>query len=932
MSGGLFHSRTAVRAPRTSYYKGAEIEETTLTPQPFKPWHFRIPALLLVLALAIGALLLPGCSDNDSRSKFSYLRSAAELRVDTVKADTLCDDPGPNFSADGFDPSATCKKTQKFLIHWDRPDDTIGLSTYLLYLDTTPGPSSESWAATRGNPRKAAVIIKDVNKPRSGLVFFFYDKNKLPAGIRPSDYPDTLLPGAKRIFAIDTNGRLEESQQRFIFGLVSYHEGGSTQGQPQITRVITGDRFPPSTFKPNLIPGSRSLIVDWERPSDPTSFFNPSLDSGIIAGYFLTVRLTGKQSPVRSGRFAPKVRFFAGGKEKTGDFLDSIIPGPDGPMARQFYLPDTARARRGVRTLADSLRAVVDSLHPMENIDITLYAVDSAGNDNRASVPNATGLYLTDTTQPVKPELTVIDSLTGKNAFALRWSASRDLADPGDGKPVPGPTPNFRIVEYRLARTLVRPAGEPTDAFDRRDTVIAVTDRNAGDTAFADTARFLPPGKSYRITLQAVDVSGYLSKTDTAFVTTDSVSFAGPDSGFTCPPGLVPIPSAMLFLGDASRTVTDADEKPTRRLRVESFCIEPYEHRDSTGRFMSRVTWDQADSICRALSPADSTLLCSEVEWERACEGFDEARPHPHGIQSERTPDILQASCNQATGDSVMAFSFAERNPICLTNEGVYDMAGNLSEWVRDPYNPKAYDGIKDSVIGHGFSFPAAGTGDSLRAHGYRGGNFVLPPSTTLAQNQSLARCSNRDLPLPLRPLFRPECVDTVPRIAVFYGQGLAEMRCYPLDPALQGIAYSDIVPDRTDSTKVLLFRAGSTQRDIITITIDSAFRGRKPTEVRFTTPSLAEVAFEKVGKPDSVIVDTLDASEIKDTTQATLSRVLGRESPSSAWTPRKEGGRIVIRRFYAYTMLRSKVAKPFYASRNFGFRCCSKPRPPTPP
>lgn len=876
-----------------------------------------------------------GCTDNDPHLSYSYLRAAADFSVDTASTDTLCADPGPNFIRNAeFDPTVTCRNTKKFVLRWERPEDTVEFRGYRLYLDTTPGDVSKPWLETQKSDRDVAVTILETAKQKDGLVFFFYDRNKIPPGIVPTPRPDTLKPGNRRIFGLDTLERLEMSQNRFIFALATRYGGDRAMGQPQYVRIITGDKGVPAAFNPLFTPGSDKLDVTWARPNDPTSFFNPTADTGIISGYYLKVRFTGKNVKERIAKFSPKLAYWKGDVKQEEGIRDSVLIDGGNPIGRGYFLPDWARARRGAPVKSDSLRVQIQNLVPQETYDVSLYAVDSAGNENSGSMPKYVSVILTDTSQPSTPDLQVDTALTTKNSFLVRWSASRDsVEENGDGVLEARGSPNFRIAEYRLSRILVRGPGEKADAMDRRDTVIAVTEANAGDSSFVDSVRFLPPGKTYLLRLTAIDKSGYLSKPDSAMVTTDSILFVGGDSGLTCPAGFVPIPSSTFILGDS--TQGGADEKgengQPRRMRMGAYCIEPFEHRDSLGGFATKVTWREADSICQAVSPTDSTMLCSEVEWERACEGFDPAAPHLHGIQSERSPGILQASCNQGTGDSVMAMSFELRNPVCLTNEGVYDMAGNLSEWVRDPYNPKAYSLNKDTVMSYGFTFPSAGSGDSATVHSIRGGNYLKPTLAT-AQVQALARCSNRDFPMQVRPVSKPECIDPVSvKIAVIYSDGLAGVKCFPIPDELKDIVFSDILPDR-DSSKVRYFIAGTTRSDVIPIPLstpaDSIFRGRKPLRVELTKPSLAEVVFQRVGNAADSIVDTLDAREMRDTSQSALRSILRRESPSAAWAPKEENGRVAVRKLYAYMASGSKVAKTYYASRNIGFRCCSRPRP----
>ena len=874
-------------------------------------------------------LLLSGCSDNDNRQKHNFLRAAAQFQVDTARTDMGCEDPGPNFRDDGFDPSATCRSLQKYILAWQVPDDTVKFREYRLFLDTTP--NGMTWRSAQGDDKQAAVIIPWSGALVDTLVFFFYNRNQPPPGIQANTGRDTLFSGKRRVFGIDTTGRLEEERERFIFALATHFPEG-TQGIPQYIEIITGDKLRPMPFHPAMRIGSRQLDITWSRPRDMVSDFKRSMDTGIIAEYILTLNLFGGRQKERAQTFNPKVAFVRGGDTVAGDFLDTVITGANGPTGRRYKLPDGFRASRGTPTLRDSLALHITNLVPQDSIDVSLYALDSAGNDNSTSMSDKITVILTDTTQPSKPDIYAVDSLTTQNSFVLEWTASRDSVDSDrDGRLEPGDGPNFGIDRYRLSRILKRPAGEKSDATDRRDTVYEVTDANRGQETFRHTVDFLPPGKAYLITLTAVDSSGYASETDTAEVATDSIRFAGGDSGLTCPPGFIPIPAAEFQFGETDGG--EPDEKgpdgKARRVRMQSYCIEPYEHRDSSGRFVTRVTWDEADKICRDLAPDENSQLCSEAQWERACEGFDADGPHPHGIQSENDPSILQTRCNQGTGDSAMAMSFDLRNPVCLTNEGVFDMAGNLTEWVRDFYDSAGIAELKDAELGHDFSFLQPASPVAPELHAVRGGSFIKgEENVSVASIQSLARCSNRDFPAPIRPKVRRDCVDSLhSQVAVIYGQGLDNFRCFDLPEHLQGLKVTDVFMHAGDSSWVKIFIEGKPTPDSAKIPQDTAFRGRKPLQVLMTPLSLAEVVFELVANPDSTIVDTLEASEMRFASESDLKRILDRESPSKAWAPRKVDGRYAIRKLYAHALTGTRPAKPYMASRSIGFRCCSLPR-----
>jgi formylglycine-generating enzyme required for sulfatase activity len=599
---------------------------------------------------------------------------------------------------------------------------------------------------------------------------------------------------------------------------------------------------------------------------------------------------------------------------------------PDGV---RFFLPDGHRSAKHVKPDAtDSMYLEIEGLLPQDTLNFKLWAIDSAGNSNDTSAEN-NNFRTTDLTQPSKPHLSS-DSLQ-RNGFRVVWKASRDSVPGPEGSLGEASAANANIMEYHLTRVLVRAPGERATSLDRVDTLIQDSLFAVKDT-FRVAMRYLPPGATFRLSLFAVDSSGYPSQVDTLSVTTAKVVFADSDSALVCPPGFVPMPRGTFTLGSAPGSAgADPDEQHAKAVDMAPYCIEAYEHRDSTGqRFVSNVTYEQAEAICRSIGSKDyDTRLCSEAEWERACEGpFAGVGALVHGIQSEGTdPSILQTSCNQATNDSAMAMSYALRNPVCLTTEGIYDMAGNLSEWVRDTYDSLAYDSLpKENPLKMNHKSVLADHGDSS-LHSLRGGNFIKPPSAQTAVVQNRARCSNRDYPAQIRPVFRKECKDSVPRLVVIYGTGINDHRCYPVDKKY--LAATGLAPAQKADSIIFGFRPGVGQPDTIPFARDSIFKGRKPTSASFTTPALAVVTFERVqSMSDTGAVnaypDTLDATELRDTTQAGLEKVFRREAANPGWRVRKENGRYAIKYLYAYTILGSKPARPYYSSRAIGFRCCS--------
>src|SRR5215208_5166586 len=90
------------------------------------------------------------------------------------------------------------------------------------------------------------------------------------------------------------------------------------------------------------------------------------------------------------------------------------------------------------------------------------------------------------------------------------------------------------------------------------------------------------------------------------------------------------------------------------------------------------VTWDQARTYCEWRG----ARLPTEAEWEKAARGTD-ARTYPWGEKIDET----FANFNYSVGDTSAVGSYEDgKSPY-----GVYDMAGNVWEWVADWYSDTYY-------------------------------------------------------------------------------------------------------------------------------------------------------------------------------------------------------------------------------------------------
>jgi len=170
-------------------------------------------------------------------------------------------------------------------------------------------------------------------------------------------------------------------------------------------------------------------------------------------------------------------------------------------------------------------------------------------------------------------------------------------------------------------------------------------------------------------------------------------------------PSMVLVPAGEFTMGSATG---DADERPAHQVYLDSFLIDRHEvtveqyaaFLQETGtsspsdwrmmnqlsnkkRPVSGVDWADAAAYCKWASKR----LPTEAEWEKAARGTD-GRLYPWGNEP---PTPRHANYGQAgsgnNGAMAPVGSFEEgKSPY-----GLYDMAGNVWEWVSDWYDHDYY-------------------------------------------------------------------------------------------------------------------------------------------------------------------------------------------------------------------------------------------------
>ncbi|MHB8417255.1 MAG: formylglycine-generating enzyme family protein [Myxococcales bacterium] len=161
----------------------------------------------------------------------------------------------------------------------------------------------------------------------------------------------------------------------------------------------------------------------------------------------------------------------------------------------------------------------------------------------------------------------------------------------------------------------------------------------------------------------------------------------------------VEVPAAVLPMGcDPARDPgCNDDERPLHLVQVARFRIDrtevtqaayaaciaaracrppagPFEPAKRPRRPVTDVTWEQARDYCRWLG----RRLPGEAEWELAARGTD-GRLYPWGDAPPSCARAHTSDCGEDPAD-------VGGRPAGASPYGVLDMAGNVDEWVEDPY------------------------------------------------------------------------------------------------------------------------------------------------------------------------------------------------------------------------------------------------------
>jgi len=218
---------------------------------------------------------------------------------------------------------------------------------------------------------------------------------------------------------------------------------------------------------------------------------------------------------------------------------------------------------------------------------------------------------------------------------------------------------------------------------------------------------------------------------------------------------MVAIPAGPFWMGNNGRGADgpgDEDERPLHQVMVEAYLIDKYETTNAMYKAFVDATTHEAPKLWQngAYPPGkanhpvvyvswhDAIEFCqwagkrlpSEAEWEKAARGTDK-RVFPWGDQFDpmkaNTPQYWMAIHQAEQADTMPVGSFeAGKSPF-----GLYDMSGNVYEWVNDwylPYPgnqyPNDHYGFKNKIVRGGSWYDCLSYGCGLSSPTYNRSRF----------------------------------------------------------------------------------------------------------------------------------------------------------------------------------------------------------------
>jgi formylglycine-generating enzyme required for sulfatase activity len=162
-------------------------------------------------------------------------------------------------------------------------------------------------------------------------------------------------------------------------------------------------------------------------------------------------------------------------------------------------------------------------------------------------------------------------------------------------------------------------------------------------------------------------------------------------------PPLLAVAAVVVLLGADGDAGAKARRRrkgcPSGMVRVHDTCVDRFEAPNRKG---AKPLAMQSANDAQAWCSAHGKRLCTEDEWISACES-DEHRAYPYGAErvdgrcnddkpwkqvDEATLNKWPAAEAQAHAKDLYQATSSGSRRKCVSADGVYDMTGNLEEWV----------------------------------------------------------------------------------------------------------------------------------------------------------------------------------------------------------------------------------------------------------
>lgn len=602
-----------------------------------------LKSVFAVLAM----FLLLSCSDGSSGTEYAFDREILEMNV--LRS---CEDASS---------TEAC-----YRVRFRYPIETEKLTQFLVWIDTIV--VGDTVSSVSKHARENATLTVEYNSKKESYydtldlteyVKDFLEYDSLQVAIWP-EYSDNGDPGAlQRVF------------------------------------LHFGDDLAPAIVTLQDSVFVDGAVFDWARPTDQTDFYSPESLSGPIAGYSIVVYALNEKEDIRKAKVTVEHN---GEVDSVGGNLylrnyrfksknDSVWIDTTSTTDKRYLrlaIPDG----EGFSVDNDSLnrfRLTIRGLKSESQYTIGITSYDSSGNYSGSvvSAENNHMFITTDSVAPVMPTKLFFwqDSLNpgfakldSNNRVRIFFSRSVDPFKQDNGIIVdtvlsyPDSCYEFfcfrGVQSYQVDRYDGKEWVQLTEAGGISDERYVDLYKVSGDTFkladlgdfVVDTIRWVSPGDTLILRVRSIDSTGYYSK---ALIDTIYVS-ASDTSGLECPDGYLP--------------VVTSDSK---------FCMEKFEHMDSTGAFMVNLLHSEAKAACEAVSASGfSVTLCKERDWELACLSGGTSSYGVIEEESLAASEYLYTNCNVATGDSASAADIEKRSYKCASKYGLRDLPGQYQEWV----------------------------------------------------------------------------------------------------------------------------------------------------------------------------------------------------------------------------------------------------------